>query len=205
MTESQTSDTDDGIAEQAREKAGDAQEKLQEGAQKARSSMADQLDQRTGQASDQVRASASALRSAGDQLREQGQDTPAKLADRAADQGERIADYLRDTDGTRLLHDAEDFGRKRPVIVIGAGLVVGFAFSRVLKASSEQRYRTGPSPATTSARPTPPSAVPTTPAPAVPIAGSCAAGVPDPVLVADPPETTATPVGAGAPPVPREA
>ena len=39
-----------------------------------------------------------------------------------------------------MLHDAEDFARRRPWAVAGIGLIAGLAASRFLKASSERRY-----------------------------------------------------------------
>jgi ElaB/YqjD/DUF883 family membrane-anchored ribosome-binding protein len=117
-----------------------AQEKVKEGAQQAQSRAREQIDQRSTQAGEQVSATAQALRSTGEHLREQGQDTQAKAADRIADQADRMGSYLTESNADRILSDVEDFGRRQPMAVVGIGVVVGFAASRFLKASSRKRY-----------------------------------------------------------------
>ena len=84
------------------------------------------------------------MRSVGDELRKQGKDQPAKLADQAADRAESLGGYLERSDGDTILSDLEDFGRRRPWAVIAGGLVLGFAASRFLKASSSRRYASAP-------------------------------------------------------------
>jgi hypothetical protein len=76
----------------------------------------------------------------GQQLREQGQDQPAKIAEQVADRAERVGTYLERSDGDKILRDVEDFGRRQPWAVVLGGLAIGFAASRLLKASSESRY-----------------------------------------------------------------
>ena len=117
-----------------------AQDKMKEGAQQAQSRAREQIDQRSTQAGEQVSATAQALRSTGQHLREQGQDTQAKAADRIADHADRMGSYLTESDADRLLNDIEDFGRRQPMAVVGIGVVLGFAASRLLKASSRKRY-----------------------------------------------------------------
>jgi ElaB/YqjD/DUF883 family membrane-anchored ribosome-binding protein len=117
-----------------------AQEKVKEGAQQAQSRAREQIDQRSTQAGEQVSATAQALRSTSEHLREQGQETQAKAADRIADQADRMGSYLTESNADRLLSDVEDFGRRQPMAVVGIGVVVGFAASRFLKASSRKRY-----------------------------------------------------------------
>jgi hypothetical protein len=56
-----------------------------------------------------------------------------------------VGSYLERSDGDTILRDAEDFGRRQPWAVMLGGLAVGFAASRVLKASSQQRSRNGQS------------------------------------------------------------
>ena len=54
---------------------------------------------------------------------------------------ERLGGYLQESDGDRILRDVEDFARRNPWAVAAGGLLVGFAASRMLKASSGDRYR----------------------------------------------------------------
>jgi hypothetical protein len=126
--------------EKAQQAAGQAQEKAQQAAGQAKDRVREQLDQRSTQAGEQVSTSASDIRSVAEQLRSQGKDQPAKLAEQAADRAEKLGGYLKDSDADRLLRDLEDFGRRQPLAVIAGGLALGFAASRLLKASSQQRH-----------------------------------------------------------------
>jgi hypothetical protein len=130
-----------------------AKEKAQEAAGQAKGRVREQVDQRSTEAGEQVSSTAGDLRSVGEELRKQGKDTPAKLAEQAAERTEKLGSYLTESDADRILHDVEDFARKQPWAVVAGGLVLGFAASRFLKASSSQRYQqrsTGRDPATPS-------------------------------------------------------
>jgi ElaB/YqjD/DUF883 family membrane-anchored ribosome-binding protein len=117
-----------------------AQVKIKDGAQQAQSRAREQVDQRSTQAGEQGSATAQALRSTSQQLREQGQDPQAKAAEKVAHHADRVGRYLTESDADRLLSDAEDFGRRQPMAVVGLGVALGFAASRFLKASSRKRY-----------------------------------------------------------------
>jgi ElaB/YqjD/DUF883 family membrane-anchored ribosome-binding protein len=131
--------------EKVQEVAGEAQEKAREAAGQAQEGLRQQVDQRSTQAGERVSGTAQDLRSVGEELRKQGKDTPAKLADRAAEQTEKVGSYLTDNDAERILRDAEDFGRQRPWAVLAGGIAAGVLAARFLKASSRSRYqqRTG--------------------------------------------------------------
>jgi hypothetical protein len=126
--------------EQAKAKA---QETAQQAAGQARGQIRRQVDERSTQAGEQVASTVSDVRSVAQQLREQGKDQPAKLAEQAADRAERLGSYLKDSDGERILHDVENFGRRQPMAVMFGGLAAGFLASRFLKASSSRRAETG--------------------------------------------------------------
>src|SRR5690348_7692299 len=127
--------------EKAQEVAGEAQEKARDMAGKAQANLRQQVDQRSTQAGEQVAGTAQDLRSVGEELRKQGKDGPAKLADRAAVQTEKVGSYLKDKGPDEMLHDVEDFGRQRPWAVLASGLAVGVVAARFLKASSRNRYQ----------------------------------------------------------------
>jgi ElaB/YqjD/DUF883 family membrane-anchored ribosome-binding protein len=127
-----------------------AKEKAQQAAGEAKGRVREQVDQRSTEAGQQVSSTAGDLRSVGEELRKQGKDTPAKLADQAAERTERLGSYLTESDADRILGDVEDFARKQPWAVVAGGLALGFVASRFLKASSSQRYQqrsTQPDPA----------------------------------------------------------
>src|SRR4051794_10228690 len=118
-----------------------AKEKAQEAAGEAKGRVREQVDQRSTEAGEKVSSTAGDLRSVGEQLREQGKEAPAKLAEQAAERTEKLGSYLTESDADRILSDVEEYARKQPWAVVAGGLVLGFAASRFLKASSSQRYQ----------------------------------------------------------------
>ena len=122
--------------EQAKERAHDA-------AQQAKGKLSEQVDQRSTQAGQQVSTMAEDVRSVAQELRTQGKDTPARYAEQAADRVQGAGRWLEQSDGDQLLRDVEDFARRNPWAVAAGGLVLGLAASRMLKASSSERYRAG--------------------------------------------------------------
>lgn len=127
--------------EKAQEVAGEAQEKARDVAGKAQENVRQQVDQRSTEAGEKVTSTAQDLRSVGEELRKQGKDTPAKLADQAAEQTEKVGSYLKEKGPDEMLHDVEDFGRQRPWAVLAGGLALGVVAARFLKASSRDRYQ----------------------------------------------------------------
>jgi hypothetical protein len=135
-----TADGPSSATEQAKGRA-------QEGAQQAKRSVRDQVDQRSTDVGHRVGSTAQDIRSVSEELRKQGKDQPAKLAEQAADRAESLGDYLKRSDGDTILRDVEGFGRRQPWTVVAGGLALGFAASRFLKASSSRRAEsTSPSP-----------------------------------------------------------
>jgi uncharacterized protein YjbJ (UPF0337 family) len=126
--------------DKAKEVAGKAQERMGEATDQARGRLRDQVDQRSTEAGERVQSMAGDTRSVADELRRQGKDAPARYVEQAADRGDRMGDWLRDSDGDRILGDVEDFARRNPWAVAAAGLALGFTASRLLKASSSERY-----------------------------------------------------------------
>jgi hypothetical protein len=140
---SQTTTADSGTSqaqEKMQEAAGQAREKAQEGAERARRGLRGQVDQRSTQAGKQVRTQSEDIRTVAQQLREQGKEGPAKLADQAAERAERVGGWLEESDADRIMSEVEDFARRNAWAVAVGGLALGFAASRMLKASSSERY-----------------------------------------------------------------
>ena len=133
-TQISRSRSEPSTTDQAKDAAGQAKEK-------AGSQLRSQVDQRSTDAGHKVGGFASDVRSVGEQLREQGNDQPARLAEQAADRAERFGSYLRGEHADRILGDVEDFGRRRPWVVIAGGMALGLVASRFLKASSGDRYQ----------------------------------------------------------------
>jgi hypothetical protein len=132
--------TTEQVKEQVREKAQVAQEKARGAASQARGRISEQVDQRSTLVGERIAGTAGDVRSIADELRNQGKDAPANLAEQVASQADRVGDYLKGASGDRILRDVEDFARRQPMLVAAAGLALGFAASRFLKASSSRRY-----------------------------------------------------------------
>src|SRR5215213_9211427 len=135
--------TTDQVKDQVKEKAQVAQDKARGAVGQARGRISEQVDQRSTEAGERIAGTASDVRSIADELRSQGKDAPAKLAEQVAGQADRVGDYLKGASGDRILRDVEDFARRQPMLVAAAGLALGFAASRFLKASSSRRYQFG--------------------------------------------------------------
>ena len=120
-------------------------ERVQEAAEQAKGHTRDQLrtqiDERTTQVGDQVSSAAQAFRQAAEQLRQQGSDRAGSLVETVAERGERLGSYLSGADGASVLREVEEFARRQPLAVAGAGVVAGFLGARFVKASSRSRYQ----------------------------------------------------------------
>lgn len=140
------------VREEAGQTAGDvkqaAQERAGEAAEKGRSALRRQVDERSTLAGHQAVSVADTLRQTASQMRQEGDPQKARMAsvaDQGADRLERVGSYLTDADADELLGRVESVARQQPWLIAGAGVLVGIAAARVLKASSTDRYyRTQP-------------------------------------------------------------
>jgi hypothetical protein len=122
-----------------------AKEKVQGAARQAKGRISEQVDQRSTQAGQQINTVARDVRSVAEELRTQGKDKPAQYAEQAAERVQSAGQWLEQKNGDELLRDVEDFARRNPWAVAAGGLVLGLAASRLLKASSSERYRSSQS------------------------------------------------------------
>lgn len=141
MSETSTAES---AVDQARAKASEAgaqaKEKAQETKTQARDRVRSEVDRRSTEAGEQAGSAAHALRRASDQLRQDGNEPIARGMQQVAERVERTGSWLREADGDRILREAEDFGRRNPLAVVAGGIALGFVASRLLKASSRNRY-----------------------------------------------------------------
>ena len=146
-TETSQEEESSAAQERAQRVAGQAQEQAQKAASQAQEKVREQIGQRSKEAGEKVGAMSEDVRAVGQELRRQGKEAPANLADKAAERADRVGTYLQDADADKLLADIEEFGRRRPLVVLAGGLALGIAGARFLKASSRRRYqeRYGPS------------------------------------------------------------
>jgi hypothetical protein len=132
-----------GAKEALQDHAEQVTQKAKEVGGTVQDSVREQVDTRSTRAGEQVGSVSDAMRNMGDQLRSQGNDLPAQLAHQAADRAEELGRYLRDADADRILRDVEDFGRRQPWVMAAAGLALGVAAARFIKASGRRRYESG--------------------------------------------------------------
>src|SRR3712207_4257716 len=121
------------VAQQARQQASDLASR---GGEQVKGQLANQKHN----AAQRMTPVQAALRETGQQLRNQGQGPVAEYADKAADQIERFAGYLRENDVDTLLNDARGFARNNPAVFLGGAAALGFIATRFLKSSSEEAY-----------------------------------------------------------------
>jgi len=133
ITDERTSQSVEQVKERVSDAAGQAKEQTRE-------QLRAQIETRTTQAGEQVSSTAQAFRGASDQLRQQGNDRAASMVEAVAERSDRLGAYLTRTDGDGMLRDVEDFARRQPWLLVGAGTVAGFLTARFVKASSDARY-----------------------------------------------------------------
>lgn len=93
-----------------------------------------QADRTREQAAEGINQLASTTRRVSTEI-ESEQPTIATIASGAAEQAERLAGYLRDTDARELMHTIEDVARRQPLLFVGGAFVLGVAASRFVKAA----------------------------------------------------------------------
>jgi hypothetical protein len=118
------------LAQQARQQAG---ELANRGGEQVKSQLANQKHQ----ASQRMMPVQTALRETGQQLRKQGQGPGAEYADKAADQVERFAGYLRETSVDEITDEVRGFARRNSTLFVGSAIALGFLGTRFLKSSSQ--------------------------------------------------------------------
>jgi hypothetical protein len=131
----------DQAADTAQQAAEQVKETAQQATQQARGRVRDEVDRRSTDAGQQASSVADAFRHSAQQLRQDGKDGVAKPIEQVADRVQGAGSWLERSSGDEILGDVEEFARRRPLAVLAGGAVLGFALSRLLKASSTQRYQ----------------------------------------------------------------
>ena len=142
----QAESSESSVGEKMHEASDVVSSKASEAVDRGRGAVADQIGQRSTQISDQIGSAAQTMRRVAEQARTEGNTQNARLAEQAADRGERVSSYLQEVEPEQLLSDVEDFARRQPWVVAGVGLFIGFALARSLKASSGRRYESRSTP-----------------------------------------------------------
>jgi len=86
-----------------------------------------------------------AVRRFGETLTNEGNGPIARFAaqygEKAADNLDRFATYIREQDPKRLLNDVQNFGRRQPALLIGGAFLLGLAGARLIKTSVDAASR----------------------------------------------------------------
>ncbi|HEU4510916.1 MAG TPA: hypothetical protein VFR78_21980 [Pyrinomonadaceae bacterium] len=116
-------------------------------AKEATGEIVNQVQQQAGQQIDRQKESAAndlsqvvnAVRRFGESLaQEQGGPIAryaAQYGDKAAQKLEQFAGYIREQDARRLLDDVQNFGRRRPALMLGGAFLLGLAGARLIRSS----------------------------------------------------------------------
>ena len=135
------SDLKQKAKEQARNLASQARDGTVKAASRARDQVSQLVTRRKERTAERLSGLAGALRDSARKLQEQDAEGFSRYADRAAEQVERLSSYLQDHEVRELVHDAETFARRRPVLFLGGTFLAGFALARFLKSSVPERQR----------------------------------------------------------------
>lgn len=131
------------MGEQVREKAGELGEQVcaqtSQLAGQAQEKVKSALEGQKGKRLEELSGIADAVRQTGQTLRDQQKEGIAHYAERAADQIERVVDYVDARDVGELLNDAERFARRHPEAFIGGAFMLGLMAGRFLKSSRDRQ------------------------------------------------------------------
>lgn len=131
-----------GAQTQAESAVDQAKQAVSDAAQRATDQVESRLDSQKERAADSLSNLAQSLRSTGQQL--EGQ--PAGIGgyvQRAADQVDDFAYYLREREIGEMVDQVEDFARRQPGIFLGAAFSLGLLGARFLKSSRRNLVREG--------------------------------------------------------------
>lgn len=129
-------ETAEGGPQRLADAAGDIAQQATSVAEQRASSTMTQIGETLEQVAQAVHGASDTLRTEQPQL--------AGFGDTAADQVDRAAQFLREHDAREVIDGAQDFARRQPAVVIGAGLAVGLLVGRALKSangSQRAQYR----------------------------------------------------------------
>jgi hypothetical protein len=142
------SDTDTGTHPIA-EAGKDAGESVSQLAERATDVGIKQADRGREQAASRIEEVAQTIRRVSTDMQGE-QPQVANVAMTAAEQAERVAQYLRQTDTRQMIGRAEDAARRQPLLFVGGAFLLGVAVSRFFKAAGglgdgqgQRDYRSG--------------------------------------------------------------
>jgi len=149
---SQNAGGDQDLLQHAKQATGEIVNQVQ---QQAGSQLARQKDSAATDLTQVVQA----VRRFGESLTGQGQEGgpiaryAAEYGDKAANSLERFSTYIREQDPKQLLNDVQNFGRRRPALLLGGAFLLGLAGARLIKSSMSMQSQHSFQPNTPAMRP----------------------------------------------------
>lgn len=149
---SQNTGGDQDLLQHAKQATGEIVNQVQE---QAGSQIARQKDNAATDLTQVVQA----VRRFGESLTGQGQEGgpiaryAAEYGDKAANSLERFSTYIREQDPKQLLNDVQNFGRRRPALLLGGAFLLGLAGARLIKSSMSMQSQHSFKPNTPAMRP----------------------------------------------------
>jgi len=128
------------VKEQAKGLASEAKQEVTGMASQAKEHVQNLVGERKDKAAEQIGSFASSLRDAARKLEdgEGGATALGRYATTAADQVDRVSQYLRDRDLKSFVRDAETFARRHPDVFLGGTFIAGLILARFFKASDRR-------------------------------------------------------------------
>lgn len=133
-TSGQQAGGEQGLLTHAKEAGGEIVSKVQERA-------GSQINRQKETAAAEISQVANAVRRIRESLPGEESGAVARFAaeygDKAADSLERLSKYVREQDPKQLINDVQNFGRRRPALLLGGAFLLGFAGARLIKSSMD--------------------------------------------------------------------
>ena len=140
------------VKDEAQRLASEAKEGTARVASQAREQATALVDRTKDQTAERLGSLATALRQAAQSLERDDAAGFGRYAGMAADQVEKVADYVGGKDLRELVRDTQTFARRHPDLFLGGAFVAGVMLARFIKSSSAE-----PEPSPFRARPAAPS------------------------------------------------
>ena len=160
MPETRSEDREAAAGSGPREQIRQARDKVVDQAKStfrdARDRAGSSLSDGRRRAAEQIGGIGGALHRTSEQLRYEDQARVADVTDSVGRQLDRVAGYLRDSDGRTIARDIESLARRQPALVFAGAFALGLVAARFLKSSepgnvsddaSYERIRPGGEPA----------------------------------------------------------
>ena len=128
------------VKDEAKGLASEAKDQALGMASQAKGHVQNLVGERKDRAAEQISNFAGSLREAARKLEEGdgGATALGRYATTAADQVDRVSQYLRDRDLNSFVRDAETFARRHPDVFLGGTFIAGLVLARFFKASDRR-------------------------------------------------------------------